>query len=477
MKAPAACCVGVLAGLVGACSLAPHYETPALPRPEVDAYREAGAWLPAEPADTAERGPWWQAFRDPKLDELEQRLREASPDLQAAVARFEQASAVAGRARSVLFPRVDLGAGFSREQTSASAPRAAAQVRYDDHVADLGFAWEIDVFGRLRNAARAATARADERAGDLAAVWLSLQAELAADYFSVRGADASIALLEDTVDTYDRAYELTRDRYQGGIAAATDVDQADTQRQVARAELSDVRLQRARFEHAIAILLGVPPALFTLEPAPLIGDPPPVATGLPSTLLERRPDVASAERAVAAANAEVGVARAAWFPVFSLDAVAGYESTDSSNWFEAPSRFWAVGPTASLALLDFGGRSAANRAAQARFDEAAANYRATALNAYREVEDHLAGLRYLADEVVANEAAAASAQRAVYHAGQRYAAGVADYIEVTSTQTAALRAQRDALDARVAHMNSAVALVRALGGGWAADQLERPVLP
>jgi NodT family efflux transporter outer membrane factor (OMF) lipoprotein len=463
---------------VSACSLAPHYDLPVLPEPEVDVYREADTWLPADPADDVERGPWWAAFGDPQLDALEQRLNDANPDLEAAVARFQQARAIAGRSRSDLFPRVGLDAGWSRTETSANAPGSnGARVEYDDYVADLGFAWEIDLFGRLRNASDAARARAEASAGDLAAVQLALQAELAVKYFSLRGADASLALLADTVAAYGRALELTRNRYQGGIASATDVDQAETQRQTARAQLAAVKLERARLEHAIAVLLGVPPALFELVPAPLIGDPPPITAGLPSTLLERRPDVASAERAVAAANAELGIARAAWFPLFSLGAVAGYESTESSNWFEAPSRFWAVGPAVNLALLDFGGRSSLNEQARASLDEADANYRSVALNAYREVEDNLAALRYLADQVEANEAAAASAQRAAYHAGRRYTAGVADYIEVTATQAASLRVQRDVLDARVARMNAAVALVRALGGGWHRDQLASAKTP
>jgi NodT family efflux transporter outer membrane factor (OMF) lipoprotein len=237
-----------------------------------------------------------------------------------------------------------------------------------------------------------------------------------------------------------------------------------------------VRLQRAQLEHAIAVILGLPPAHFTLGTAAFVGEPPPIATGLPSALLLRRPDVASAERAVAAANAEVGVARAAWFPVFVLGGSAGYEGTVSSNWFEAPSRFWSAGPSAQMPLLDFGARSAVNRQAAAAYEEAVASYRQSALTAYREVEDNLAALRHLADEVTADEAAAASAQRSAYHADRRYAAGVADYLEVASTQTAALQAQRSALEARVQRMNAAVGLVRALGGGWTPEQLDHPVL-
>jgi outer membrane protein, multidrug efflux system len=464
----------VAAAVLSACSLAPKYETPKTE--EVAEFKEAGEWMQAAPADTQSRGEWWRAFGDPKLDELQQQLQNGSQDLRVAVARFEQARAFSRGARSNLFPTLDASASAGRGRTSGTAPASTGIATGNDFFAALDFAWEIDLFGRLRNAAAAAGDRAQASAADLAAVELALRAELASSYFSLRGADAELRLLEDTVTAYDRAFELTRNRYNGGIAAATDVDQAETQRQNARSQLASVRLQRAQLEHAIAVLLGQTPAHFTLEPATLAGAPPPVSTGLPSALLLRRPDVASAERAVAAANAEIGVARAAWFPVFTLGGTAGFESALSSNWFDAPSRFWSAGPSVAAPLLDFGGRSAANAQARAAYDEAVANYRKSALVAYQEVEDNLAALRHLADELAADEAAAASAQRSAYHADRRYASGVADYLEVASTQTAALQAQRSALEARVRRLNAAVGLVRALGGGWTRDELERPAL-
>jgi multidrug efflux system outer membrane protein len=463
------------AALLSACSLAPKYKAPPSVQ-EVPAYKEAGEWMPAAPADATPRGAWWEAFGDTKLNELQGQLGEGSFDLRAAVARFEQARAVARRARSDVFPSVDATASASRGRSSANAPLSDSNVISNDFSTAVNLSWEIDLFGRLRNAARAANNLAQASAADLAAVDLALRAELASDYFSLRGADAEVKLLEDTVKAFDRAYELTNNRYQGGIAAATDVDQADTLRQNARAELAATRLARAQFEHAIAVLLGLPPSGFNLEAAAFVGEPPPIATGLPSQLLLRRPDVASAERAVAAANADIGVARAAWFPVFQLGGSLGYEATTSAAWFEAPSRFWSVGPSAQVPLLDFGARSAINRQARAAFEESVANYRQAALTAYREVEDNLAALRHLADELKADEAAAASAQRSAYHADRRYAAGVADYLEVATTQTAALQAQISALEARVQRMNAAVGLVRALGGGWTPDQLEHPVL-
>lgn len=459
---------GLVAVLLGACSLAPRYEPPKTHR--VDRFAEAGDWMPAHPSDRTPRGPWWEAFGEPSLDQLERRLSESNPDLEAAVARFAEARAVALRARSALFPTVNSSASATRESTSGSAPLGALfggkPFTYTDLVAGLGVAWEIDLFGRLRNGAAAARAQAEESADDLAAAELALSAELATDYFSLRGDDATAQLLESAVEDYDRAYEVTRNRYEEGIAAATDVDQADTLRENARAQLAAVRLDRAQLAHAIAVLIGEPPALFSMARGALAGSPPAVDPGLPSTLLQRRPDVARAERAVAAANAEIGVARAAWFPVFSLSGAAGFESTLASTWLAAPSRFWSVGPTGTLPLLDAGARLAGTRQAWAAYDEAVANYRKTTLTAYQEVEDSLAALHHLAEERKADEAAAVSAQSSARHADERYAAGVADYLEVTSTHTAALQAERDALAARVAELNAAVSLVRATGGGW-----------
>jgi len=438
--------------------------------------------MPAAPADALPRGAWWEGFQDPTLNELERQLTESNPDLRAAVARFEAARGVAIQARSNIFPTLDADVSAKRGKASANTALSRAlgggsPSVQNDFLAGLNLSWEVDLFGRLRNTAAAAGAQAQASAADLAAVELSLQAELAADYFSLRGDDTTIRLLEDTIKVYDRAYELTRNRYQEGISAATDVDQADTLRQNARSQLAAANLERAHLEHAIAVLLGKVPAGFTLEPGSLAGTPPPFDAGLPSKLLERRPDVGRAERAMAAANAQIGVAKAAWFPIFSISGAGGFESMLSSSWFNAPSHFWSVGPGATVPLLDAGARYGLNKQARAQYEEAAANYRKTTLAAYQEVEDNLAGLHHLADQRKADEAAAASAQSSAYHADQRYDAGVADYVEVTTTHTAALNAQRDTISVRVAQMNAAVALVRATGGGWTQDQLDHPLTP
>ena len=466
---------GVAASLLAACSLAPPYKPPQTE--EVAQFKEAGDWMPAQPADAQQRGDWWQVFNDPKLNELETQLNTANPDLQAAVARFVQARAVARQDVSSEFPTLGASASGTRSRSSATGPFSSlygnVPVTSNDFIAGLNLNWEIDLFGRLRNTANAAKAQAQSSEADAAAVALSLQAELATDYFSLRGDDTTIELLVDTIKVYDHAYDLTKNRYDEGISAATDVDQADTLRQNARAQLASVRRDRAQLEHAIAVLLGVLPSNFGLEPAQLAGSVPPVDSGLPSVLLQRRPDVARAERAMAAANAQIGVARAAWFPVFTLTGEAGFQSLLGSQWFKAPSRIWSVGPSATVPLLDFGARSAVNQQARAAYDEAVANYRKTTLTAYQEVEDNLAALHHLADEVTADLAASKSAESAASHSDKRYDAGVADYVEVTTTHTAALQEDRDAISARVLQLNAAVALVRATGGGWTNDRISK----
>jgi multidrug efflux system outer membrane protein len=462
---------------LAACSLAPEYEIPEAPTTET--FKEtAGDWQQGAPADTVDRGKWWQAFGDPELDALEARLQTSSQDLRAAIARYEQARAAARQARSFLYPSVSAGASATRGRDSAEAAdgRGPQEPIDNDFIASVDLSWEIDLFGRLRNASAAASRRVEASAGQLAALDLALQAELASTYFELRGADATLALIEDTVDNYQRAADLTQNRHRGGIAAATDVDQAQAQLHDALAQLADVKLQRAQLEHAIAVLTGQPPAAFSLAPAPFVAEPPAFDAGLPSTLLERRPDIASAEREVAAANAEIGVAAAAWFPIFGFGASGGYQSPESAHWFDSPNQFWSVGPFVTTPIFDAGAISAGKRAARAAYDEAVASYRQSVLTAYREVEDNLAALHHLADQVASEEAAAAAAQRSVFHANKRYSAGVADYLEVAATQTRALNARRAALDARVRRAVAGVQLVRALGGGWTREQLTEPTL-
>lgn len=466
MLNPAAA-TALAAALLSACSLAPKYETPSMAPPA--AYREAGDWQLARPADASRRGDWWLSYSDATLDGLQAQLAAGNQDRFAAIARLDQARAIARRGRSDLFPSIGLNASADRGRASKNARTPGTGATTTEYRATADIAWEIDVFGRLRNTSAAARDRADASAGDLAALELALRAELANQYFVLRGADATRKLLGETVTAYERALTLTRNRYDAGIAAASDVDRADTQLANARSQLAAATLSRATAEHAIAVLLGQAPGDFALPEGDLNGTLPVIDAGLPSTLLERRPDIASAERRVAAANAEIGIARAAWFPVFTFGGSAGYASTRTPTWFEAPSELWSLGPAIALPLLDVGGRAAGNARARAAYDESVANYRQTVLEAYREVEDNLAALHHLADQRTADEAASGAAQRALAHANRRYGAGIADYVEVTTAQTAALQAQRAALDSRVQELSASTRLVRALGGGWVAE--------
>ncbi len=502
----------VASSVLAACSLAPGYAPPKTPpnaafkelgdATSTGADEQADRWQPAQPADAAPRGAWWRVFGDPQLDALQVQLADANPDLAAGVARYQQARAIAGRALADLGPTVtgeasatraspstrafsgsgrsgastgatDGGSDTDGSGTTGSASRNP-RVTGNDFIAGLNLSWEIDLFGRLHNAHAAADRQVQASAGDLAALDLSLQAELATQYFQLHGADAMLLLLDDGLAAYERALDLTRRRYEGGIAPESDVNRAETLLNDARAQRAAVRLQRAQLEHAVAVLIGRPPSELTLAAAPGIADPPAIAPDLPSRLLERRPDIAAAERRVAAANAQIGVARAAWFPVLSLGATGGFESTTASKLFQAPSRYWSVGPGLSVPIFESGAIVALNRQARAAYDETVAVYRGSVLTAYREVEDQIAALRHLADEAQGDEAAAAAAERSLFHADKRYTAGVANYLEVTTAQTAALDARRAAVDARVRRLVAGVNLVRALGGGWDARDLDAP---
>lgn len=455
-----------LASLLGACSMAPEYHRPEMPAPET--YKEVGDWKPAQPADAAARGAWWQVFGDPDLAALEARSADGNQDLKAALARLQQSRAAARYAGADQLPSLSAGASFTRQRSSQNRAlfNAGAPNPYNDFLLNADLSYELDFWGRVRNTVSAAERSAEAAAADYATATLSIRAELAQDYFALRSSDAAQALLDQSVASYDKALTLTQNRYQGGAASAVDVAQAETQLQTARTQAAEQHLRRAQIEHAIAVLVGVPPAQFSLAPAPLAVTIPAIDPGLPSALLERRPDIASAERRVAAANAGVGVARAAYFPVFSLAAVAGYESGKSGNWIEAPAHLWSFGPSALFTLFDGGRRSANSDRAHAALDEAVAQYRQSVLNGYREVEDALVALHQLEQEAATQDAAAAAAQRALQQAQYRYKGGIATYLEVVSAQNAALQAQLATIDIRNRRAAASVLLVKALGGGW-----------
>lgn len=454
---------------VNACSFAPAYKVPDS-APAAGAYKESGDWQPAAQLDHAAQGSWWRIFEDSALDALESQASDANQDLKAAYARLLQARAATRIARADLFPTIKAGSTAIRSRTSENSPRFPLHTEPvgNDFDVEADLSYELDLWGRIRNTLTAAKATQQASAADLAALNLGIHAEVAADYFALRAEDASILLLDKTVDDYAKSLKLTQNLYNGGGAALADVAQAQAQLETARTQAADVRLQRAQSEHAIAVLLGMNASAFHLDaaPLPIPLTMPAIDPGLPSTLLERRPDVAAAERRVAAANAQIGVARAAYFPVFSLTAAAGFNSTSSSNWLSAPSQLWAIGPAGLLTVFDAGRIRAQTAQARAAYDEQVADYRGTVLTAYQEVEDNLAALRQLQQESISEAAAVTATGTALQQALYRYKAGVVTYLEVSTTENASLQAQLSIVAIEERRAAATVLLVKALGGGW-----------
>jgi NodT family efflux transporter outer membrane factor (OMF) lipoprotein len=453
-----------------ACSLAPSYQRPEMPAPA--SYKEAGEWKTAQPADTIARGEWWKIYGDDELNTLQSQLGEANQNLKAALARFSEARALARVARADYFPTIGANVSMTREHPSQNKALASASApsNFNDFLLSADLSYEVDVWGRVRNAAEAGKDSAQASAADLATLELSTRAELAMDYFSLRAADSEQALLGETVSTYQKAFELTQNRYRGGAAAVVDVDQAQVQLENAKTQASETTLKRAQLEHAIAVLVGVPASQFSLAPAPLAISAPAIDAGLPSQLLERRPDIAAAERRVASANASIGVAKAAYFPVFSLGAIFGVESGQSSSWFDAPSKLWSFGPAALLTVFDGGRRHALSDQARAAHEETVANYRQSVLNAYREVEDNLTAVQQLEKASASQTIAVNAAQRAQTQANYRYKGGVATYLEVASAQSLMLQGQLNLASLQARRLNASVLLIKALGGGWHAQE-------
>ncbi|MDB6046655.1 MAG: efflux system, partial [Gammaproteobacteria bacterium] len=401
---------------------------------------------------------------------LEARVTDANQNIKAAFARLQQARAQTRIARAAYFPTVTVDPGATRFRSSLNSPGyvATKPTTRNDFLLEADVSYEFDVWGRVRNSVASARASEQANAADLATLDLSTHAELASDYFTVRSQDTQQELLDRTATDYASVLELTQHLYNGGAAALADLDQAKAQLESARTQAADMRLRRAQTEHAIAVLLGESASTFHLDPQPLALDvlPPAVAPGLPSALLERRPDVAAAERRVAAANAQIGVARAAYFPVFSLLGLAGFESTRTSNWITAPSRLWSIGPSAVLTVFDGGLHRAQSAAAHAAYDEQVADYRSAVLAAYQEVEDNLVALRQLQQESVSEAAAVTATTGALEQAQFRYRAGIVTYLEVVAAENASLTARLSAADIQVRRLIASVQLVKALGGGW-----------
>ncbi|NQE61317.1 efflux transporter outer membrane subunit [Caulobacter sp. RHG1] len=445
-------------GLAG-CSMAPAYAPPSLATPA--AFRDTGPWTPVGSAQASADSAWWTVFADPVLDGLERRMDDASADLAAAVARYDQARALSRQASSALWPQVGAAAGTSRQRNPTNG-------RFDATTVSASAAYEVDLWGRLRNLAAAGRADAQASAADLAGARLSLQAELADTYFRLRGADAQIAVLSSTAEAFGQALDLTRRRQAGGAASAIDTGRAQTQLAATQAQYEQAVADRALLEHAIAVLVGQPASSFALPAASGLADAPAMPVGAPSTLLQRRPDIAAAERRMAAANAHIGVARAAWFPSVTLAATGGYQSS-GGELLTAANRVWALGPlAAALPLIDGGARKAEVARSQAVFDETAAGYRQTVLDAFREVEDQMVLANRLAAAQGRQDEAVAAAGRTTALATTRYREGAAAYLDVVTAQTAELDARRGALDLRTRRLAASVDLIRALGGGWAA---------
>ncbi|MFB4252974.1 efflux transporter outer membrane subunit [Pseudomonas idahonensis] len=455
------------------CSLAPHYQVPPIDLPQH--YREQsadGPWHPAAaPQGIAEH--WWRLYQDPQLDDLQQRLLRANPDLAAALAHYDAAQAYASQLHAELFPQISASAQPLRQRQSDNRPlRGSTQPSiYNSNTAGFALSFDLDLWGRLRNQAAAGDAQAQASDDDLAAARLSLQKQLAMLYVQLNGLDAQSRILSRSLEDYAQALQLTRDRYQGQIASQLDLTRAQSQLASAEAELDEVRAQRNLTEHAIGELVGEPASRFSLAPSTQLLSLPDIPQQLPSTLLQRRPDIAAAERRVYAANAGIGIARAAWYPDFSLTGILGGQTQGVGNLLAAGNRYWALGPLVNLPIFDGGRLSANERQAHAEFEEAAAHYRGQVLRAVREVEDNLGQLRDLRQEALDQQAAVNAAQHTQTLAMNSYQAGAVSYLDVVTAQTVALQAQRGLQAVQTRELQASVGLLVALGGGESASSL------
>jgi NodT family efflux transporter outer membrane factor (OMF) lipoprotein len=462
------------------CTVGPKYVRPSAPTPAT--YKEeppassqgSDQWQPANPADQASRGNWWEIFGDPELNKLEEQIATSNQTLKVAEARFRQARAAIRFNRASQFPTISAAPSASYVKSTGyfpTFPSKLTEATRGDFILPFDLFYEVDLWGRIRRSVAAAREEAQATAADYATAQLSLEAELALDYFELRSADAQKQLLDDTVKAYTDNLKLTTNRFKGGVAPRSDVAQAQTQLDTTRVEDTDVTVQRAEFEHAIAILIGDPPAEFSLAGAPHNYEPPKIPAELPSELLQRRPDIAAAERRMAEANQQIGIARAAYFPTLTLDGTAGFSGTTASNWFTWPAGFWALGPALTETLFDAGRRRANSESARANYDATVANYRQTCLTGFQEVEDNLAALRILENEAQQQEQAVASSQDSLHLFTNRYKGGVDTYLQVITAETIELANERNAIDILRRRMDASVLLVKAMGGSWSVSNL------
>jgi NodT family efflux transporter outer membrane factor (OMF) lipoprotein len=464
------------------CTVGPKYQRPAVE--SAPAYKEAEGWKLAQPGDAALHGNWWELFGDSQLNALEQQVNVSNQNIAAAFASFMQARAVVKEAQSQYFPTLTVSPSVSRTRSSATlAAGAGGTTSGTTTIAgsgggifnnfDLPFdaSWTPDLWGRVRNTVRGNVAAAQASAADLENTRLTAQAELAVDYYQLRTQDTLRQLLDQTVVAYQESLDLTRAQYETGIGTDEAVAQAEVQLKSTQAQDTNLGIARAQYEHAIALLVGQPASTFSIPPEPLKASPPPIPIGLPSQLLERRPDVAASERLMAQANAQIGIAKAAYFPTLTLSAAGGFESSSVSDWLTWPSRFWSVGPALAETLFDAGLRRATVQQFQAAYDQTVATYRQTVLTAFQQVEDNLAAIRILAIQLQQQDDAVASSQRYLKIATDRYKLGLDPYLDVITAQTAFLSNQQTAVTLRMQQLTDSVQLIEALGGGWDADQL------
>ena len=457
--------------LLAGCNLAPDYKVPETPQPV--AFKETGPWVQTTPENALPRQAWWKLYDDATLNGLEDRIETANPTLAQAVARYDAARGYLEQAQAPLLPTLTIGGHADADKQSANRPlRSPNQpTYYGDNLAAANVSWDIDLWGRIRNQIAAGKAEAQASFADLAGIRLSLQAELADDYVRMRGLDDEARLLRDAAAIYGKALNLTNERHEKGIASGLDVGRAQAQFSDAQAQLSDVLARRALLEHAIASLVGEPASSFSIATQVADVKVPNVPAGVPSTLLQRRPDIASAERQVAATNAGIGVARAAFYPDISLSALAGFQNTGNDALFTAPNAFWALGPTMAMTLFDNGQHEGELAVAKAANASAAAAYRGTVLKAFKEVEDNLVLLNRLAEAASARDTSVKAATHTQDLALALYRNGALGYLDVVVAQTSALEAQQEALQIQTRRLQASVALIRALGGGWSAQQV------
>ncbi len=470
--------VAVFAGIslfAASCAIGPDYVRPTAAVPEK--YKEADGWKMAQPGDNVARGRWWEVFGDEDLNNLAEQVNISNQNVAVAEAQFRQARALVESARAAYFPTITGGASFTRTQKSGNTISTSTNLLYNDYLLPVSVSWELDVWGRIRRTVEAARAGAQASAADLESIRLSCLAELASTYFQLRILDVQRQLLDATVAAYERSLVLTQNQYESGVASRADVLQAQTQLKTTKAQAIDIGVQRAQLEHAIAVLIGKPASSFSIPVKKTVMVPPGIPVGFPSELLERRPDIAAAERRIAAANAKIGVALAAYFPKVTLGASAGYESANSAQWLTWPSRFWAVSPSVSETIFDGGLRGALTDDARAAYDAAVASYRQTVLNGFKEVEDNVSALRILEEESKAQDEAVEAARKSLEFSLNQYEQGTVSYLNVVTAQTAALNNEKTSVSILGRRMTASVLLIKALGGAWTNELIEGPAKP